>query len=89
MADFQGAFYIKRYNLNWLRTSNFNRKQRENKFDLLKELISNNIDIHMMSEAKLDPSFPPGGVHIDGNMPPIKTDIYQHGGRLLIYKHNG
>ena len=36
-----------------------------NKFDLLKELISNNIDILVIPKTKLDPSFPPGQFHID------------------------
>ena len=30
-----------------------------NKFDLLKEVVSNNIDILVISETKLDSSFPP------------------------------
>ena len=60
-----------------------------NKFDLLKELISNNIDILVISETKLDPSFPPGQFHIDGYMPPIRADRNRHGGGLLIYIKEG
>ena len=50
-----------------------------NKFDLLKELISNNIDTLVISETKLDPSFPPGQFHVDGYMPPIRADRNWHG----------
>ena len=60
-----------------------------NKFDLLKELISNNIDILVKSETKLDPSFPPGQFHIDGYMPLIRADRNRHGGGLLIYIKEG
>ena len=60
-----------------------------NKFDLLKELISNNIDILVISETKLDPSFPPGQFYIDGYMSPIRADRNRYGGGLLIYIKEG
>ena len=60
-----------------------------NKFDLLKELIAKNIDILVISETKLDPSFPLGQFHIDGYMPPIRADKNRHGGGLLIYIKEG
>ena len=60
-----------------------------NKFDLLKELISNSIEILVISETKSDPSFPRGQFHIDGYMPPIRADRNRHGGGLLIYIKEG
>ena len=60
-----------------------------NKFDLLKEIISNNIDILVISETKLDPSFPPGQFYIDGYMPPIRADRNWYRGGLLIYIKEG
>ena len=60
-----------------------------NKFDLLKELISSNINILVISETKLDSSFPPGQFYIDGYMPPIRADRNRYGGGLLIYIKEG
>ena len=60
-----------------------------NKFDLFKELISNNINILVISETKLDQSFSPGQFHIEGYMPPIMADRNRHGGGLLIYMKEG
>ena len=41
-------------------------KLSKNKFDSLGYIINNNIGILMISETKLDPSFPTGQFHIHG-----------------------
>ena len=41
-------------------------KLSKNKFDSLDNIINNNIGILMISETKLDPSFPTGQFHIHG-----------------------
>ena len=41
-------------------------KPSKNKFDSLVNIINNNIGILMISETKLDPSFPTGQFHIHG-----------------------
>ena len=61
-------------NLNFLRKGNFNRlvlahiniNSIRNKFDTLVQQITNNIDILMISETKLDNSFPEGQFLIPG-----------------------
>ena len=47
-------------NVNRLICAQLNINSIRNKFDSLVNVINNNIDILMISEAKLDPSFPTG-----------------------------
>ena len=57
-------------NLNFIRKGNFNRlvlahiniNSTRNKFDTLVQQITNNIDILMISETKLDNKFPGGSI---------------------------
>ena len=49
-----------------------------NKFDSLGNIINNNIDILIISETKLDPSFPTGQFHIHGFSEPFRFDISVH-----------
>ena len=60
-----------------------------NKFDLLKELVSDSIDILALSETKLDGSFPSSQFHIEGYMPPIRADRNRNEGGLLIFTNEG
>ena len=60
-----------------------------NKFDLLKELISDTIDISILSETKLDGSFPSRQFRIEGYMPLIRADRNRKGGGLLIFIKEG
>ena len=56
-----------------------------NKFDSLINMINNNIDILMISETKLDPSFPTGQFHIHGFCEPYRFDRNSSGGGILLY----
>ena len=56
-----------------------------NKFDSLINIINNNIDILMISETKLDPSFPTGQFHIHGFSEPYRFDRNSNGGGILLY----
>ena len=47
--------------------------------------INNNIDILMISETKLDPSFPTGQFHIHGFSEPYRFDRNSSGGGILLY----
>ena len=47
----------------------------ENKFELLKQLIKNNIDILLISETKLT----------EGYSEPIKLDRNSHGGGIIFF----
>ena len=55
------------------------------KFDSLVDIIKNNIDILMISETKLDPSFPTGHFHIHGFSKPYRFDRNGNGGGILVY----
>ena len=48
-------------------------------------VINNNNDILMISETKLDPSFPTGQFHIHGFSEPYRFDRNSNGGGILLY----
>ena len=55
------------------------------KFDHLKVLIENNIDILVLTETKIDSSFPNAQFRIDGFSAPFALDRNRFGGEVLIY----
>ena len=55
------------------------------KFDNLKVLIVNNIDILVLTETKIDSSFPNSQFRIDGFSAPFRLDRNKFGGGVLIY----
>ena len=56
-----------------------------NKFDTLVQEITNNIDILMISEAKLDNSFPEGQFLISGYSSLYRFDRNCRGGGIMLY----
>ena len=57
-----------------------------NKFDLLADLIKDQIDIILISETKLDGTFPNCQFRLDGySFPPIRFDRTANGGGLLLF----
>ena len=52
---------------------------------MLEELIKDKIDIFLISETKLDSSFPSGQFVIKGYSTPFRLDRNQNGGGLLVY----
>ena len=56
-----------------------------NKFSSLINIINNNIDILMISETKLNSSFPTEQFHIHGFSEPYKFDRNSNGGGILLY----
>ena len=52
---------------------------------MLVDKINNNIDILMISETKLDPSFPNGQFHIYGFCEPYRFDRNGNGGGIHLY----
>ena len=56
-----------------------------NKFDFLAQQVKGNIDILMISEKKLDESFPVGQFLIDGYNLPFGFDRNGNGGGILLY----
>ena len=55
------------------------------KIDELKSLITGNIDILVVTETKLDDSFPNAQFFIDGFSAPYRLDRNKHGGGIMIY----
>ena len=83
-------------NLNFIRKGNFNRfalahiniNSLRNKFDILVQQITNNVDILMISETKLDNSFPEGQLLIPGYSSPYGFDRNCRGGGGYTYFFN-
>ena len=70
-----GRLIIGHLNINSLR----------NKFEALKSLIQGKVDIFVVSETKLDESFPRGQFAIEGYSTPIRFDRNNEGGGIIIY----
>ena len=56
-----------------------------NKFDLLSDIVKNNIDILMISETKLDSSFPKWQLQIHGYSVPYRLDRNGNDGGILVF----
>ena len=80
-------------NLNFIRKGNFNRlvlahiniNSIRTKFDILVQQITNNVDILMISETKLDKSFPESQFLIPGYSSPYRFDRNCRGGGIMLY----
>ena len=55
------------------------------KFDFLVEMISDNIDILVIGETKLNSSFPKGQFKINGFNKPYRLDRNEDGGGVMVY----
>ena len=79
--------------LNDLKIKNVNRivigllniNSLRNKFEALKEIINENIDILVITETKIDTSFPTQQFRMDGYNVPFRLDRTTDGGGILIY----
>ena len=56
-----------------------------NKFEFLKPLIADNVDVLTVAETKIDGTFTTSQFVLDGFSKPLRFDRNQHGGGLLIY----
>ena len=52
---------------------------------MLQEVIENSIDVLLISETKLDASFPSSRFILDGFTPPYRLDRMQHGGGIMLF----
>ena len=66
---------IAHLNINFLNT----------KFEHLQELVKENVDILLVSETKLDDTFPNGQFKIEGYDKPIRLDRTKNGGGILFF----
>ena len=71
-------------NLNRIVVANLNINSLRNKFDYLVEQFMGNIDILMISETKLDSSFPAGQFLINCYSEPFKIDLSSQGGGIML-----
>ena len=74
-------------NMNKLIFGHLNINSLRNKFDLFSEQVKDSIDILMVSETKLDDSFPEAQVLIEGFHSPFRFrfDCNINGGGIMLY----
>ena len=72
-------------NVNRLIIGNLNINSIPGKFDQLKLLVQGKVDILVITESKLDSSFPTNQFIIDGFSKPYRLDRNRNGGGILIY----
>ena len=58
------------------------------KFDILKPMLTEVLDISITFETKLDDSFPEAQSYIEGFRKPFTLDRNKHGGGILLYVRN-
>ena len=58
-----------------------------NKFDILTDQISEDVDVMVISETKLDYSFPESQFKIPGYSSPIRLDRDQNCGGIMVFVH--
>ena len=76
---------IKIKNINRLMIGCLNINSLASKFDILKEIMSNNLDILVVLETKLDDSFPTNQFIISGYTKPYRINRNKFGGGVMIY----
>ena len=76
---------LKSKNVNRLIFAHININSIRNKFEMLVDGISGNVDVLLISETKLDKSFPPAQFIIKGYSDPYRLDRNNKGGGLLLY----
>ena len=56
---------------------------------MLQEVIGNNIDVLLITETKLDPSFPSSQFILNGFTPPYRLDRTQYGEGIMLFIREG
>ena len=77
--------HIRIKNIHRVVIGQININSLRNKFDFLSSLISGNIDILLITETKLDNSFPEAQFHTEGFASPYRLDRNANGGGILLY----
>ena len=75
-------------NVNKIILGHLNINSLRNKFDLLADLVKSKVGILLISETKLDESFPLATFCIPGFSPPFRRDMSANGGGILLYTRN-
>ena len=76
---------LPRKNLNRVILAQLNINSIRNKFDLLFEGIKGKVDVLMISETKIDETFPSRQFYIEGFTPSYTLDRNCHEGGILVY----
>ena len=77
-------FNIRKHHSNKVIMTHININSLRNKFDMLTNSVSEYIDILMISEIKLDDTFPHALYHLKDFSNPYRLDRNSHGGRILV-----
>ena len=56
-----------------------------NKFDIMKPMLLDDTDIFMVTETKLDDSFPVSQFNVEGFSTPFRLDRNKNGGGIILY----
>ena len=72
-------------NSNRILIAHLNSNSLTNKFEILNETITSKVDILLISETKLDSSFPLNQFHINGFTTPYRLDRNQNVGGIMLY----
>ena len=80
---------LKIKNINRLVIGHLNINSIVRKFDSLKSVIASNIDVLVITESKLDESFPTNMFDIEGYVLPFRQDTNINSGGVLIYVKEG
>ena len=76
---------IRKKNPNRIIIAHLNINSIRNKFEILKEVVGNKIDILLISETKLDDTFSLNQFILEGFTPQYRLDRTTHGGRLMLF----
>ena len=76
---------IRRKNINRLIFAQLNINSLRNKFESLQHIINKNTDVLLISETKIDSSFPSAQFHLEGYATPCRLDRNTNGGGILLY----
>ena len=81
--------FIRRDNVNKIIIAHLNINSIRNKFNFLVEKINDNVDLLMVSETKLDDTFPTDQFIIDGFNAPFRLDRNGNGGGIMLFVREG
>ena len=80
---------IRTMNINRLIIGTLNINSLANKFEQLKLVIGNNLDILILVETKLDDTYPTEQFLIEGFRTPFRLDRNRNGGGVIIFVREG
>ena len=76
---------IRTKNPNRIVLAHLNINSLRNKFDILTDQVSGNIDVMVISETKLDDSFPESQFKIPQYSSPFRLDRDQNSGGIMVF----